>query len=33
MEYGLTACVLSAAACYVFAAVVLGGPRLGAPIP
>lgn len=32
LEYGLAACVLSAAACYVVAALALGGSRLGAPI-
>jgi SAM-dependent methyltransferase len=30
MEYGLTACIVSAAACYTFGALALGGPRLGA---
>ena len=32
MEYGLTACILSAAACYVLGALALGGSRLGAPL-
>jgi SAM-dependent methyltransferase len=29
MEFGLTACILAAAACYVFGAAALGGSRLG----
>lgn len=33
MEYGLTACIVSAAACYAFGALALGGPRLGAALP
>jgi SAM-dependent methyltransferase len=32
MEYGLTVCILSAAACYVLGALALGGSRLGAPL-
>jgi len=32
MEYGLTACILSAAACYVLGALALGGSRLGAAL-
>jgi hypothetical protein len=32
MEYGLTACILAAAACYAFGAVALGGSKLGATL-